>query len=85
MLFCFCFCFHNSGPCRNNRLLICDYANSRWKAKDGLLMASKSSMGDYRRVSKEVWDKFCEYYPGSGPTIKSVFVVVTLFSVFIII
>ena len=36
-------------------------------------MATKLSTGDYRRVSKEVWDKFCEYYEGCGPAIQMPF------------
>ena len=40
-------------------------------------MATKNSIGDYRRVSKEVWDKFCEYYEGCGPAITTVFVQVS--------
>jgi hypothetical protein len=36
-------------------------------------MATKTLVGDYRRVSKEVWEKFCDYYPGCGPLIQATY------------
>ena len=36
-------------------------------------MATEKQTGDYRRVSKDVWIKFSEYYKNSGPTIKATF------------
>jgi len=53
--------------------LVPDFDSHEWKPRGELVMASKASMGDYRRVSKEVWNKFCEYYPGSGPEINMAF------------
>ena len=32
-------------------------------------MSSKNNAGDFRRISRETWQKFKEYYPESGPTI----------------
>lgn len=61
------------GPCKNHRLLIPDYGKHEWKGRPDLVMATAHIMGDYRRVSKEVWEKFCEYYKGSGPEIKTTF------------
>lgn len=61
------------GPCNNRRLITYDYSEKRYVGRSGLIMARKDFGGDYRRVSKEVWELFCEYYPGSGPTITMVF------------
>lgn len=63
------------GPCKNHRLLVPDFENSCWKAKPNLVMATtgKKTLGDYRRVSREVWENFCIYYPGCGPEIKTTF------------
>jgi hypothetical protein len=58
------------GPCRNNRLLAFDYVEGKWKGRFGLWMAKKEQEGDFRRVSKEVWEQFVAYYPGSGPAIS---------------
>ena len=57
------------GPCRNDRLITWDYHEKQYKGRFGLYMAVKERAGDYRRVSMEVWNKFRELYPGSGPTI----------------
>lgn len=62
------------GPCKNNRLIIYDYHDKKYIGRPGLIMARKDFGGDYRRVSKEVWDLFCSYYPNSGPSITMVFV-----------
>jgi hypothetical protein len=32
-------------------------------------MSSKNNAGDFRRISRETWQKFREFYPGSGPSI----------------
>ncbi len=58
------------GPCRNERLLAWNSEESKYTGRFGLFMAVKERGGDYRRVSKETWDKFCSFYPGSGPTIS---------------
>ena len=61
------------GPCRNHRLITFDYAEGKWKGRFGLWMARKEQGGDFRRVSKEVWEQFVSYYPGSGPAISMTF------------
>lgn len=57
------------GPCRNDHLLQWDYGEQKYVGRFGLFMARFDRAGDYRRVSFEVWSKFLEYYPGSGPAI----------------
>lgn len=57
------------GPCRNDRLLAWSDDESKYIGRFGLFMAVKNRAGDYRRVSKPTWDKFCSFYPGSGPSI----------------
>lgn len=57
------------GPCRNDHLLQFDYVQGKYVGRFGLFMAKNDRPGDYRRVSPEVWRKFQELYPGSGPTI----------------
>ena len=37
-------------------------------------MARKNKTGDYRRITKEAWQVYCELYPGSGPAISVDFV-----------
>ena len=61
------------GPCRNNRLITWDYQQGKYVGRFGLLMAVKEHAGDYRRVTKETWDKYCLLYPGSGPAITMLF------------
>ena len=36
-------------------------------------MASKNCAGDFRRISRETWQKFKEFYPESGPSITMEF------------
>jgi hypothetical protein len=62
------------GPCRNHRLIEWNYAQNRYQGRWGLVMAVKERAGDYRRVSKEAWEQFCTFYPGSGPAITMEFV-----------
>ncbi len=57
------------GPCRNDRLLAWSDDECKYIGRFGLFMAVKNRAGDYRRVSKATWDKFCSFYPGSGPSI----------------
>lgn len=57
------------GPCTNDRLIIFDDENMCWVAKKGLISASKLIKGDYRRVSKKIWETYKSYYPASGPMI----------------
>lgn len=61
------------GPCSNHRLISYDYNEKKWGFRWGLMMAVKDRGGDYRRVSEEVWRKYCELYPGSGPVITMVY------------
>lgn len=61
------------GPCRNDRLLVFDYDGGQWVPGRRLIMATKKRTGDYRRVTRKVWEQFCELYPGSGPTITTLF------------
>ena len=43
-----------------------DLDKNGWRPRKDITMATsvQSNQGDYRRVSKEVWDKFAETYPG---------------------
>jgi hypothetical protein len=61
------------GPCRNERLLVPDFKNNVWVPKERLIMSSKKRSGDYRRVSRKTWELYCEFYPGSEPTITMLF------------
>jgi hypothetical protein len=61
------------GPCNNRRLLTFDYTEKRYVGRPGLIMARSDFGGDYRRVSKAVWDKFKEFYPESGPAVTMTF------------
>jgi hypothetical protein len=61
----------NPGPCRNECLLVS--TDSCWVARPDLVMARKDKEGDYRRISKATWEKFCSLYPGSGPSIRMTF------------
>lgn len=61
------------GPCRNDRLITWDYAQHKYVGRFGLFMAVSDRAGDYRRVSKETWEQFCAFYPGSGPAITMQF------------
>lgn len=63
----------NPGPCRNERLLIPDYELNQWVPRKNLIMASKKRSGDYRRVSRKTWELYSDLYPGSGPTITTIF------------
>lgn len=57
------------GPCRNNRLIEWDAVQGKYVGRHGLMMSSKNWAGDFRRVSRETWLKFNEFYPDSGPAI----------------
>lgn len=48
-------------------LMYVDLDKNGWRPRKDLVMASsvQSNRGDYRRVSKEVWEKFSEFYPGN--------------------
>jgi hypothetical protein len=61
------------GPCLNHRLITYDYADKKYVFRFALQMAVQDRGGDYRRVSPEVWAKFKEFYPSSGPAITMVF------------
>lgn len=61
------------GPCRNNRLIEWDALENKWIGRHGLMMSTKNSAGDFRRVSRETWQKFKEFYPNSGPSITMEF------------
>lgn len=61
------------GRCNNNRLVVYDYQLQKYVKRQKLIMAVKDRAGDYRRVSEEVWHKFKEYYPDSGPAIAMTF------------
>ena len=61
----------NPGPCRNECLLVS--TESGWIARTDLVMARQDKEGDYRRILKATWDKFCDLYPGSGPSIRTTF------------
>lgn len=55
-------------------MLIADYENQKWVPRPDLVMARKNKTGDYRRITKEAWQVYCELYPGSGPAISVDFV-----------
>lgn len=59
----------NPGPCRNECLLTPADDSLSWIGKEDLVMGSKAKEGDYRRVSKETWEIYCDLYPNSGPAI----------------
>ncbi|GMH64665.1 hypothetical protein TrST_g10103 [Triparma strigata] len=40
-----------------------------WYLKEGIKLASDEDPGDYRLINSQTYTKFCELYPGSGPTI----------------
>jgi len=61
------------GSCNNKRLLVYDYEEQKYVKRPGLMMAVKEQAGDFRRVSEEVWLKFKEYYPESGPAVTMIF------------
>jgi len=61
------------GSCNNTRLIIYDYQLQKYVKRPGLIMAVQDRGGDFRRVSEEVWLKFKEYYPESGPAISMVY------------
>lgn len=64
----------NPGRIDNESLLDPNEDYTAWVPKPGLEMARKKHEGDYRRISEAAWKSFCEFYPGSGPTIKMEFV-----------
>lgn len=61
------------GPCRNDRLIIWDPLQNLFVGRPGLVMAHKNCAGDFRRISRETWQKFKEFYPESGPSITMEF------------
>ena len=83
LIWIFCFCILLIKIIASYSLLIIslvvcsneDYEKKKWKPRNNLVMATalQSNRGDYRRVSREVWTKFCEYYPGCGPEITTTF------------
>ena len=71
------FCLPDPGPCNNRRLLEHNASFDGWVARVGVEAASKTSGGDYRRVSEKAWALYCELYPGTGPAISLVTVLPT--------
>ena len=61
--------FPNPGPCNNRRLLIDNIDYTGWIQKPSIKCTTSNFAGDYRRISEDVWYKFCKYYTGSGPEI----------------
>lgn len=61
------------GPIKNMTLLVTNYDARCFEARPELVMAKHGNQGDYRKISKEMWDHFCDFYPGSGPEIKMYF------------
>lgn len=59
----------NPGPCFNKRLIEFNEDENKYVMKSGLLPASKSWTGDYRRITPEAWKAFKSLYPESGPEI----------------
>lgn len=57
------------GPCRNDRLIQWDILQNKYVGRPGLIMSSRNCAGDFRRISRETWQKFKDFYPGSGPSI----------------
>ena len=72
------------GPCDNSVLLKWALREDEnindnevrycWQAKKNLILASTTDIGDYRRVSKRVWETYKKLYPKSGPEIKMKYV-----------
>jgi hypothetical protein len=60
------------GPCYNHRLVRQD-DDGNWVPKLNLTLEAADRVGDYRKVSEETWNLFCQLYPGSGPTITGTF------------
>mmetsp|Transcript_1228 Transcript_1228/g.2609 ORF Transcript_1228/g.2609 Transcript_1228/m.2609 type:complete len:355 (-) Transcript_1228:128-1192(-) len=56
------------GPCRNDRLIEWDNDECKYVGRTGLMMSSAQGSGDFRRVSRDTWLKYKEFYPESGPT-----------------
>jgi hypothetical protein len=57
------------GPCRNDRLIRWNTDENKYVGRRGLIMSSSGDAGDFRRVTRETWLKYQEFYPESGPTI----------------
>ena len=68
------------GPIQNRNLLAPNYEKNRFEARPGLIMSKKDVKGHYKRVSKEQWDFFIDFYPDSGPEIKMYFKEVRVYS-----
>lgn len=64
----------NPGRVDNESLLNSNDDGTAFVPKEGLEMARKKYEGDYRRISEAAWLAFCEFYPGSGPAIKTEFI-----------
>lgn len=59
------------GPCSNLGLLQPNEDGTFWIPRSGLVLGDKNKTGDYRRISRESWEIYCELYPGSGPLITT--------------
>ncbi len=68
------------GPINNLSLLTPDYEAKQFKARRGLVLVKRNSNGHYRRITKEMWQYFQEFYDGSGPEIKVYFREVSIIS-----
>lgn len=64
----------NPGRIDNESLLESNSDKTAFVPKEGLEMARKNKEGDYRRISEAAWKALCEFYPGSGPAIKTEFI-----------
>lgn len=61
------------GPLKNQCLLVPNYDKKRFEPRPDLVMFRNGNQGHYKRISKEMWDIYCEFYPDSGPEIKMFF------------
>lgn len=64
----------NPGRIDNESLLEPNSDDTGFVPREGLEMARNKKEGDYRRISEAAWIKLCEFYPGSGPAIKTEFI-----------
>jgi hypothetical protein len=61
------------GPIKNMRLLAANYDKKWFEAKSNLVMSKGRVVGHYRRIPKEMWELYLDFYPDSGPEIRMTF------------
>ena len=53
----------------NAKLLLTDEGTKLWVVNPAIKVAHGDDSGDYRRVTKQVYNSYCNMYPGSGPAV----------------